>query len=412
MPSFFFLLLLALIPSAAPAAPPDRAAQLRALTPRPATLAARPNRETLTEQLRIERAMQRAWPRGQARLRPPLESACIVPVLRDCQVDASGTVVSEDGTIRLLWQRQRGFTPRDGSRAGIVVLEPLGIGWVPLTWAFEGSSYGAPALLRDGDTHLLYIPGRSGGTGRGAADILYAREGRAPWREVELISWQRALQARLPAGLTPWQGDSFDPAAMRAVVPLGREADAMCCPSGGLARVELRVEGTRLAIASVALETLPAPPASCPAERARYRARGAAHIQAELLRAGPGTPAESDLLLRLRLPGRELWFRFVQSVGYGTLAILPVEPPGPATAEDGIQDIPVEADLVAQLQVLPLSADLRILSEAPHSGRQAPAHLLLPGFGRVMHYGLLPGVTEQRGFPNEFWSFDSCRDSD
>ncbi|RVT95732.1 hypothetical protein EOD42_16195 [Rhodovarius crocodyli] len=403
MPSFILLLLLALLPVAAPAAPPDRAAQLLALTPRPATVAARPDRETLAEQLRIERAMQRAWPRGQARLRPPLEEACIVPVLRNCQVDGFGSLASEDGTIRLLWQRQRGFTPRDGTRAGIVVLRPRGIGWEPLTWAFDGSSYGAPVLLRDGEAHLLHIPGRSGGTGRGSVDMLYAGDGRAPWREVELVSWQDTLAARLPAGLTPWQGASFDPAAMRALVPLGRADDAMCCPRGGQARVGLRVEGNRLAVASVALETAAA---ACPAERARYRA---GDIEADLLRAGPGTPAESDLLLRLRLPNAERWFRFAQAQGYGTITILPVEPPGPATAEDGIQDMPIEADLVAQLHLLPIAADLTILTEAPHSGRPAPAHLLLPGFGRVMHYGLLPGLGEQRGFPTAFWSLDGCR---
>ena len=185
----------------------------------------------------------------------------------------------------------------------------------------------------------------------------------------------------------------------------------MCCPGGGTAQVDLRLDGDRLAIVSVALEGVP-PPASCPAERARYRARGAAHIVADLLRAGPGTPAESDLLLRLRMPDGEFWFRFAQALGYGTIAILPVEPPGPATAEDGIRDIPVEADLVAQLHLLPVAADLSILAQPPHSGRPAPAHLLLPGFGLVMNYGLLPGTTERRGFPTAFWSLYGCRDSE
>lgn len=423
-------------------------AAIGAITPRPATLAARRSAfaleieaaldpqsepgphalatllgerlEQLTEQLRLERAMRQAW--QQLRERPALESRCVGHALNDCRVDAAGMLASEDGKIRLIWQRQRGFTPRDGVRAGILAMERRGHAWRPLTWAFEGSEYGSPRLLSEGENVLLHIPGRSGGTGRASADLLHVREGRGPWREVESISWQRALSAHLPAGLAGWQGALFDPAAMHSDVPLWRDADALCCPKGGTAGVSLRIDGTSLAIASVELDAAAqaaAPQASlCPAERARYRGLGASHILADLLRAGPGTGAASDLLLRLRLPAPagEMWFRFAQAVGYGGIAVLPVEPPGPSTAEDGIQDIDIEEDLATQLAVLPIGDDMGILADAPRSGARAPRHLLLPGLGRALHYGLLPQQAAHpealRGFPTVFWSLEACRDSE
>lgn len=173
--------------------------------------------------------------------------------------------------------------------------------------------------------------------------------------------------------------------------------------------------------AALAAEPRPPLPSSptlaCPAERARYRGIGATEIVADLQRAGPGTSAASDLLMRLSLPAPhgDMWFRFEASVGYTRIVILPVEAPTAATAEDGIEDIEIEADLVPQLEVLPIGGDLAIRQDAPRSGAPAPRYLLLPGLGRALHYGLLPQQAragqDLRGFPTVFWELSVCREA-
>jgi hypothetical protein len=156
-----------------------------------------------------------------------------------------------------------------------------------------------------------------------------------------------------------------------------------------------------------------APPDSCPAERARYRLNAPADFTAELHGGLPGTPAASNLALSVRSgrSGHAWWFVFAAAQGYGGLSILPVEPPGPGTAEDGLTQIDIEPDLVGRLGFHALSERLEVAANAPQAGLPAPRHLFMPGLGLLLHYGDLPGTpAEQREhLPIALFTLSECR---
>jgi hypothetical protein len=328
-------------------------------------------------------------------------------------------VASADGTARLLWQSQSGFTEADGVRAGIVLLAEARGGWRAVGWAFEAVSYGAPSLVERDGGWLLTVPGRAGGSGSRNADLLY-RLDRGAWREVELEGWKSELAARLPRGLGVWQGVAYDFEGLTARTPLWRDDDANCCPTGGRARLALRIEGDRLVLGEVALDATAraaagTAPASCPAERASYRLNAEAAFPAELRWEGPGAGRASDLLLRVRsdVTGRDYWFRFASSQGYAGLTLLPVEAPGPSAREDGIRDLEVEEAALPLLRVFPMREDLAVLHDAARSGAPAPRHLFAPGLGQAFHYGELPQQAAAPGgseaMPRAVWTLDACR---
>ncbi|TCH98195.1 hypothetical protein EJV46_13470 [Roseococcus sp. SYP-B2431] len=196
---------------------------------------------TETERLRRELAHRRAVPSRTERL----GEGCVGP-LRGCRVLAGGVLRGEDG-MELRWQFQRGFTPETGTTGGLLVFERRGRELHPLTWSFEGYDWQAPRLVEHDDGLLLAANGFRAGSGHGNADLLYRRSGDA-WREVELESWKLALPRHLPAGLGVLKGVDYDFARMTARMSLWRDADGHCCPTGGQALADLRLDGDRLVL--------------------------------------------------------------------------------------------------------------------------------------------------------------------
>lgn len=378
--------------------------------------------EALEEQLRQDRAMRRLEQRRDANGRATtllprpadLERACLGAVLRNCRVSAAGMAIGEDGRTRILWQLQRGFTEVAGVRDGVVLLAEARGGWRLLGWSFEGHTYEPPRLIAEDGTALLHLPGLAGGSGSRNADLLY-RLGAQGWQEVESESWWDALPARLPPGLGVWQAVEYDFAEPAARADLWREGDANCCPTGGRAWLDLRIEGQSVMLAGVRLDdtarAASARPDACPAERATYRLNAPADFTAELRGGLPGTGAASDLVLRVhsRATDRAWWFVFAAAQGYGGLSMLPVEPPGPRTAEDGMIAAEVEDDVVQRLGFFPLDEALVVRDLPPQSGRPAPRHLFMPGLGVLLHYGGLPGTPERESLPIALWTLAECR---
>jgi hypothetical protein len=234
--------------------------QVLAVTPRPASWAARRAEleddatwttlspadrlaalQTETGRLRRELAHHRAIPARIERL----GEGCVGP-LRGCRVPADGVLRGEDG-IELRWQVQRGFTAEEGTSGGLVVFQRRGRELRPLTWSFEGYDWQAPRLVEHDEGLLLAAIGFRAGSGHGNADLLYRRSGDA-WREVELESWKLALPRHLPAGLGVGKGVDYDFARMTARMSLWRDADGNCCPTGGQALADLRLDGNRLVL--------------------------------------------------------------------------------------------------------------------------------------------------------------------
>jgi len=93
-----------------------------------------------------------------------------------------------------------------------------------------------------------------------------------------------------------------------------------------------------------------------------------------LFYAVPGTGADSDLLMELRSgqTQREYWFRFVSAQGYGSVSLLPVEPPGPTVDTDGIQPLPIDHLLRPLLGIHVIGDDLTAWPQLPHRCIGAP----------------------------------------
>lgn len=345
-----------------------------------------------------------------------LEQRCLGTALRDCRVTGAGVALGEDGRTRVLWQIQQGFTEADGVRSGIVLLAEVPGGVRLLGWSFEGHGYEAPRILAGEGGALLHVRGRAGGMGRANGDLLY-RNGPRGWEEIETESWWAALPGRLPAGLELRQAVTYDFEQMAAEAVLSRAEDANCCPSGGSATLDFRIEGQGLVLAGVGLDAIAravSPRAdSCPAERATYRLDAPGEWTAELRREGPPASDASDLLLRLRsgASGHDLWFRFAAAQGYGGLTLWPVSAPGPGTAEDGVRDL--ETDDALRLDFHPVSDAFAILPDPPRSGVPAPRRLFIPALGRALHYGELPQQAQagaaRAPMPPGFWVLSACR---
>lgn len=380
--------------------------------------------ESLRQARAIRRIEQRRGPDGRMVAAPGgviprpagIEHRCLGAALQGCRVVGAGVALGEDGRTRVHWQIQQGFTEADGVRSGIVLLAEAAGGLRLLGWSFEGHGYEAPRLLANEGGTLLHVRGMAGGMGRANGDLLF-RQGPRGWEEIETESWKSALPGRLPPGLELRQAVTYDFAEMSAEARLARAEDANCCPSGGGAMLDFRIEGQALVLAGVALDAIAraVPPlaGSCPAERATYRLDAAAEWTAELRREGPPASAASDLLLRLRsgASGRDYWFRFAAAQGYGGLTIWPVAPPGPQTAEDGVRDL--ETDEALRLDVHPINDELAVLPDPPQSGGPAPRRMFMPSLGRALHYGELPqqegAGAAREAMPPGFWVLSACR---
>ena len=285
---------------------PDRNALREAYADRIAAL-----EESLRQARAMRRIEQRRGPDGRMVAaaggvipRPTgIEHRCLGAALQGCRVTGAGVAMGEDGRTRVHWQIQQGFTEADGVRSGIVLLAEAQGGVRLLGWSFEGQGYEAPRILASEGGTLLHVRGMAGGTGRANGDLLF-RQGPRGWEEIETESWKTALPARLPAGLELRQAVTYDFAEMSAEARLARAEDANCCPSGGGAMLDFRIEGQALVLANLGLDAIaravPARAESCPAERATYRLDAPAEWTAELRREGPPASAASDLLLRLR----------------------------------------------------------------------------------------------------------------
>jgi hypothetical protein len=113
--------------------------------------------------------------------------------------------------------------------------------------------YEKPQIVQTAAGTLLYIPIALDGTGNGNESEYYIR-GSGQWEPIDTQYWLDELPQRLPAGLQIWKGIWPDVKTLQAEAGLYREGDANCCPTGGIARIQLTIRDRRFLIDSVVIE--------------------------------------------------------------------------------------------------------------------------------------------------------------
>ena len=203
----------------------------------------------------LEEALRRAGSMPESAPLSELAGDCIGAALNQCSVPIAGYLNVEEGR-RLAWQIQDGVTEEDGLSAGFVLFEIAGDRMRPLGWAYEGVTYEAPSLFQTEHGTFVVFPGRYGGTGNHNADVLYRLDASGV-TEIELSSWWSTVDARLPEGLGVWKGVDYRWPDLSARTFLWRDGDGNCCPTGGQATLDFRVEGTALVLTGVRLDESP-----------------------------------------------------------------------------------------------------------------------------------------------------------
>lgn len=203
---------------------------------------------------------QAARDRRVRALRPvaaDLARGCIDIGLQGCVSERGGYITRRDGPA-LYWQVQDGFTDADGISSGFVLLAPRPDGrtLVPLAWSVAPARYQTPrwADAPQGAV-ILTVPGTYHGTGGHNADLMF-RWDEAAGRLVQIdnLSWWADLDARLPQGLGAWKGVDFLDEGLSAHTALWRSDDGNCCPTGGEAMLDFRIENDRLVLTEVRVQ--------------------------------------------------------------------------------------------------------------------------------------------------------------
>lgn len=170
----------------------------------------------------------------------------------NCTVPASGIV--RDGPLTILYQIQTGASEQGGIGAGVMLWDASKPGAPRLIgWTFEGAEMKVPQL--NAERGLLWVPGIMMGTGQHNADILFHKRGDR-WVEIDMGSWNDALEARLPKGIGVWKGVDYYilGESMGAETDLWQDSDANCCPTAGRANLGFAIEGDALKLDTVSVQ--------------------------------------------------------------------------------------------------------------------------------------------------------------
>jgi hypothetical protein len=110
--------------------------------------------------------------------------------------------------------------------------------------------YEKPVILRTSARTWLQLAIAVDGTSNGNASDYYVRES-GRWAPFDSQGWLKDLETRIPAGLEIRGGIWPDLNTLRAEAGLYRRDDPTCCPSGGVARIQLAVREQRFALEAV-----------------------------------------------------------------------------------------------------------------------------------------------------------------
>jgi hypothetical protein len=113
-------------------------------------------------------------------------------------------------------------------------------------------------LIKAGNNEILGTHDQIPGTGNNFYEDYFWFGSNGPVRiDIGVIS--AALKSILPKGLGVWKGGGLDMESLRYRMPVWKEGDANCCPSGGMVVIAFRLDGGRLLITSKHFDHLAKP---------------------------------------------------------------------------------------------------------------------------------------------------------
>ena len=168
-----------------------------------------------------------------------------------CGVRSGGFLNTDvDASPRLFWQLQSGASGDEGVGMGIVYLAPEPDGRLkPFLWAFEAAEYQPPTIHHpEPDLTLLVARGVSRGSAAAIADLVFVwRDG--GWRQLDIYAWD--YQDPRFGGLQSFMRSPINYDELMTVTDLWRPDDGHCCPTGGRAMLDFKIEDDRLLLESV-----------------------------------------------------------------------------------------------------------------------------------------------------------------
>ena len=187
-----------------------------------------------------------------------LSKQCLFESAARCWVQASGTMSSLERGGPVVWQLML-LSPIDGPAVQMIALLELGGTPVPTLVATAQTEgwFGPPDIVQNSDDGvLIHVPGVTGGTGAGNADVLMLRT-RSGWTRPDMEAWPDQVNTMLPEGFELRGGVDFNFREMHASSPVWRTGDGNCCATGGTIQIDFALtEGKALAVERIAFDEM------------------------------------------------------------------------------------------------------------------------------------------------------------
>lgn len=181
---------------------------------------------------------------------------CLYATKARCWVNASGTISSMERGGPVLWQHLL-LSPKDGPASEMIILAELNGKPVPtLVAAQQTEGYFSPpnVVQNSDDGVLIHVPGITGGTGGGNADILAMRT-KQGWNDVNMELWFDDVNVMLPTGFEIRKGVDLNLREMTGYSPVWRENDGNCCGTGGTVIIDFAITtDNRLTVTQLAFD--------------------------------------------------------------------------------------------------------------------------------------------------------------
>lgn len=184
-----------------------------------------------------------------------IDVRCLYRTEAPCRPIANGRIVGARYGEPLIWQ-QMVLTPSDGPITNMLVIAQSDSGEIPYVLAARQTDgwFAPPTLIENGtEGMLIHAPGRRAGSGSARADIILSRHSQG-WTTFSISDLVDEAQRLMPQGFALARGVQVDLTEMIMTAPVSRIGDGECCPTGGMALIDLEMpEGNMIGVSRVVL---------------------------------------------------------------------------------------------------------------------------------------------------------------